>query len=258
LKGSLLFLVLFVIFSPLAWSFSYPNSAATPEQEKRVNENLHRTYNGELKEIRKGLKGDPDSLPNLRLLSSKINIRNKKFLEELPQETSQPVSGDLAQKVLDTVATHPIVGDAVVQKYDREGLNVGFCFGKAAYIHVELLRRGVNPKSLGKVFAIGKFRSGKAVWDFHVTPVVLGPKNEWWAMDTVTSEKVSPIAIWMRNVEKLDMDPAHPLIRFYFSDAVKFQPLYGAYGPENLYFPYFNNYFVDLAKWFDEHPVHAL
>jgi hypothetical protein len=235
----------------------------TPAREKRINENLLRTYNDELRELKKTIQGNPQSDSNLKLLSSRIKARNKKFLEGLKSEPlpvgdtggAQAHAIKHAGEILNSISEHPVVGDSALHRYDRDEFNVGFCFGRAAYAHIELLRKGVHPKRIGKVFAIGKFQFGKAAWDFHVTTVVRGPKNEWWAIDRATSTQIEPIEVWMSQVERLSTHATHPLVRFYFSDAVKFHPLYGAYGADNLYFPYFNNYFVDLARWFDDHPV---
>jgi hypothetical protein len=163
------------------------------------------------------------------------------------------ISREQAQKILDLIWENPIVGHAALKKYDHQ--NIGFCFGRAAYFHLELLRRNLHPSSIGKLFAIGELSFSGMRWDFHVATLARGPNQEWWVLDSDTGNQVEPIEIWIKKITKLDEDPSNPSVRFYFADAVKFHPLYGAYNPSNLYLPYFNHYFEDLARWFDEHPT---
>lgn len=105
------------------------------------------------------------------------------------------------------------------------------------------------------MFAMGSFVFQGQPWDFHVVTLVRGKENQWWSLDTATSTHVETPAVWMKNVEKLDKYRPYPRVRFYSTDAVKFQPWNGAYSPKNLYLPYFHNYFGNLAKWFDKNPI---
>lgn len=227
-----------------ASAFEYPSVPATPARQRQVEANLFREYFAEQESLR---ALDPG------LRSALIHQRNLELLEELRREPMPdgPVTSigqQQAQRVLDLTLANPVAGEEALLWFDPT-LSIGFCFGRAAYAHLELLRRGVDPLSLGKLFAIGDLKAQGTHWDFHVTTVARAPDGQWWAVDPL-QRRVMKAALWMREVEKLDRDPAQPQIRFYFTDAVKFQPHLGAYSSSELRQPLFRGYFEELARWF--------
>ncbi|MFN9069231.1 MAG: hypothetical protein ACK5V3_18555, partial [Bdellovibrionales bacterium] len=76
---------------------------------------------------------------------------------------------------------HPIVGMSALAKYDPTN-EIGFCFGRALFVHLELLRRGVSKDSIKKVFVVGDIveqLNGQEIrWQFHVATAVRDTQGE--------------------------------------------------------------------------------
>ena len=89
----------------------------------------------------------------------KIHQQNRKVIHEIEslESKSDPnskrvttLSYEQIREVVDHAASHPVAGFHVINKYDPYG-NIGFCFGRALFVHLELLRRGVAKESIKKV-----------------------------------------------------------------------------------------------------------
>lgn len=211
------------------------------------------------KEVSKGRK--PSEVA--REVSARLMKENLRLLAQLkvlkaPTPSSHLVSAITqvqAQGLLDQMLRHPVVGDEATQRYDSNGDQAGFCFGRAAYLHAELLRRGVHPKSIGKIFAVGGLiQPGGGVWDFHVATVVRKSGGGWLAIDGL-SPKPLELEAWTESILKMALFPSRPTLRFYFADAVKFLPIPGGYTAEKMDVPIYQGYFRDLRSWLTLHPL---
>jgi hypothetical protein len=153
------------------------------------------------------------------------------------------------------------------QKYDPES-NIGFCFGRALRIHLELLRYGVNKDSIKKIFVIGPMKSPGKIWQFHVATVVKDLKsNQWWVLDTNLGVPVS-VEDWMKHYERTRTDEIKhwfrsntidrtKSLRFYITRAEKIGPSAWEYNIKTggLFDGFYNGYFKDMFQYFKKNPV---
>lgn len=171
-------------------TFPYPTKPTIKFAPSNVETNLIKLYYSEIEKVKSNLA---EGLP-LRerdiAISKALQTKNADLLKLLdtnvnadPNLVLGSLSQEQAQRVLLSLVNHPIVGnDALEKKYDvaRE---VGFCFGRATFVHMELLRRGVDPSSIAKIFAIGRLNHEAEAWDYHVTTIVRGNGGKWLVID---------------------------------------------------------------------------
>lgn len=94
-----------------------------------------------------------------------------------------------ANYLINLITHHPVNGHKQEKKYDPEEC-FGFCFGRAALIHHEALRRGVDPEAIKKIWAVGSLEKGK--WHFHVATMIKAKgTGSWWVIDTVYSKAIN-------------------------------------------------------------------
>ena len=176
------------------------------------------------------------------------------------------INAQQGQMLISKVMNHDMLSDSK-RNYDPEG-QLGFCFGRALKLHLELLRYGVNKDSIKKIFVIGPMNLPGKVWQFHVATIVKDlNSNDWWALDTNLRKPVM-VADWMKYYEKYRSDRTERLfrkpkidptksLRFYITQPEKI----GASGWEyniksgGLFDDYYNEYFKDMFKLFKQHPV---
>ncbi len=165
--------------------------------------------------------------------------------------------------------------EAIYTNYDQYdmGRNVGFCFGRAMYMHLQLLRYGVNKDSIKKVFVVGPMQVPGVMWQFHVATVVKSKDSDhWWALDTNLGKPVL-LEEWVRHYEKRSTDRSYdgffsrfldrPVIdktkslRFYITEPSKIGPSGWEYNikPGGLFDLFYNDYFKDMFKSFKQAKV---
>lgn len=256
-----------IIFWVFLSAFTFPNQPADTKrksEESEIDANLMVKYNRELKAIKSKIKVNSNLKKYKSIVSTEIKNQNFKVIKSLTNETKtvapklktnqvQWITKTQAELILNLLRKNPVVSSKSALKYSTDP-TVGFCFGRAAYVHIELLRRQVNPQSIAKVFAIGSLKMGMVRWDFHMATIVRGPGQTWWVIDELM-DRIVTIQEWVARVNKLDVDTVSPTIRYYFTDAVKFQPTMGAYTAEGFNKLEFSQYFKDLSVWFDANPV---
>ncbi|MBX2987404.1 MAG: hypothetical protein KF802_05875 [Bdellovibrionaceae bacterium] len=109
-----------------------------------------------------------------------------------------------AANLLNDMMEHPVVGLAIEKKYDPT-LRFGFCFGRAAWAHIELLRRGVAKDSIKKIFVVGPMASDGLKWQFHVAAMARLPDGDWITIDS-DLKKTLRLNEWIREVNKMSVD----------------------------------------------------
>lgn len=157
-----------------------------------------------------------------------------------------------ATEILNSIAPHPVIGDKVALKYDPTQ-EIGFCFGRAAYVHIELLRRGISAQRIAKVFVMGGLYLDGYSWDFHVATIAQDESGTWWAIDSLFATPL-PLEDWMHEVSRWDANQKFPALRFFFTDALKFQALKGSYDSTYFYSEVYRKYFEDLTAWYTRAP----
>lgn len=165
------------------------------------------------------------------------------------------VTLEQAQKILKLTNSNPVTGWAGNAKYDPQG-RLGFCFGRALYAHLELLRHGVADESIKKAFVVGPMKAGGIDWQFHVATLVKAKdQSGWYAIDTFLG-KVVPADQWFANFEKYSTDGK---LRLYVTRPAKIGPSSWEYNirPGGLFDSFYNEYFKELFKYFRAHPVAA-
>ncbi len=201
-----------------------------------------------------------------------LSILNQELLNSLdllsPSISLGRASGiTLAQGQL--LIDHLLIEDAEQKKikdYDPQG-NLGFCFGRAVKIHLELLRYGVNKNSIKKIFVIGPMSVPGMIWQFHVATIVKDfDSNQWWALDMNLKEPVK-VSEWMKFYERFSTDKEFRLfrkplldrtksLRFYITEPQKIAPISWEYNikPGGLFDPFYNDYFKDMFQFFKKNP----
>lgn len=146
---------------------------------------------------------------------------------------------------------HPVVGQEAIQ-YQRQTVKIGYCFGRATYAHLALLKLGLDPRSILKIWAVGPLQTATDAWDFHVATIARGPQGEWFAMDTY-NETAIPVGQWMSLFNSLSTDGK---VLFFVTEPSKFTAELGSYDRIQLGLDlnsgvdWYQNYFKDLMKWF--------
>lgn len=156
-----------------------------------------------------------------------------------------------AKKIFNSTFTHPVVGKKFASKYDLKSQEIGFCFGRAAYVHFELIKAGVSATNIVKIFAMGGLYRDNVGWDYHVATAVQEELGTWLVIDSLNDE-VLDLQSWINKVSKWDGNRVNPKLRFYFTDPNKFQATSGFYNNEKFNLPLYKGYFKDLLKWYSK------
>jgi hypothetical protein len=246
----------------LALSLLSPLGGSAKSREAWSSKDLFGVYEREMYQVRKKIPANFSKRESSAAIAKEVEALNTRTINELRtykpevgQGSVRPefITREQAQNVLRTIDRHPVIGSYSHMQYDPD-LSMGFCFGRATYVHLDLLRRGVNKDSIAKLFALGTMKTGQTEWRYHVTTIVKGPGNTWWAIDNFVNRMITAEQ-WMQEMQRYDKDPANPHLRFYFVEAKRFGPDVGQYTPDELSHPDYRNYFVDLMQWLKNNPV---
>jgi hypothetical protein len=176
------------------------------------------------------------------------------FLSQAVPNAELPIlNKERAEMILQKLRTNPVASTDSLTKYDPDR-EVGFCFGRATYVHMELLRHGVSTNHIAKIYAMGNLKYGKDNWDFHAAVAVWSAQKNWLVIDELVNE-VMPLEQWMAKLMTFAKNPLKPRVRFFVVDPAKFHPALGPYQRKDMIFPYYHNYFLDMEKWLKKNPV---
>ena len=246
----LLVLTIFFARSLVLAACPSPFAVAASEHFWFQDRDLFQLYDSEIRDLK---KNNADQ----KALSIAIQAKNIEALSEFstssmnfdpfdPQSTLP--SKSQAQKILKELRSNPVIGDTAQGHYDATA-ETGFCFGRAAFVHFALLKLGVKPEHISKIFVMGGLYRDGTGWDYHVATAALGAEGQWWVIDSLVDD-VLPLQAWMQQVSKWDGNRINPRIRYYFTAATKFQPIYGTYEAPRLRSPIYKGYFENLAAWY--------
>jgi hypothetical protein len=129
----------------------------------------------------------------------------------------------------------------------KEGGQVGFCFGRALYLHYLLLKSGVPQNELAKIFVLGELKFGDTFWRFHVALMVRDKAQGFLVVDPLVGEVIG-YREWMEKNAAYDVKAPNGRSRFYVTDARKFMPAFGEYDAAQLKEPVLRKYFEGLVQ----------
>jgi hypothetical protein len=149
--------------------------------------------------------------------------------------------------------SNPVVSLDKYSKYDPNNKGIGFCFGRAMFLNVYLTMAKFNRSNMKKAFIVGSMSKGS--WAWHVTTIVQSQdrsgKEIWLALDPVVG-KVLEVKAWYKYWQPSSDDGK---LRLYIAEAAKLSANPSAYDERGLSDKYYNNYFIDMMKWFDQNDV---
>ena len=240
------FILPLFFLGPVAWAAPDCEPSfelAAPPSFSIFDTDLIQSYQNEVKSL-KEQSSDKDQI------SAALQKQNRLALQQFykKQSSTGTLKLDDAKKILESMFHHAVIGSEAAQKYDPGG-QIGFCFGRATFVHLSLLQKQIPPQKIVKIFALGKLFKDGSSWDFHVTTASQDAHGTWWVIDSLFDELL-PLEDWMALVGQWDASPRYPMMRFYFTDAAKFQPLPGSYDSELFHSPLYQKYFDDLSSFF--------
>jgi len=175
----------------------------------------------------------------------KRNRRTIKRMQELPLPSKEggrvSISQNEANEIVQKMRLHPVVGNEALKIYDPEGC-IGFCFGRATWAHLELIKRKVNPASTVKAFVVGSMVEGDSIWGWHVSDFVRSDDGEWRALDEATGAVT--LQEWLDYWRAQDDSGK---VRLYMTDPRKFTAETGAYEDSHMR-EFYDGYFIDMFQ----------
>lgn len=197
--------------------------------------------------------------------AEEVAAMNAKTLSDLEAEVPFPDSGSnrksqismkTANMLLQQIHSNPVV-KPMNAKYDQPGTSIGYCFGRATFVHMMLLKLGVQKKSIQKIFAVGPMKAGGIMWQFHVATLTFVEGMGWTVIDSNHYQPM-PVREWMAHYYKQAEDGK---VRFYATDASKFTFELGKYSRVQLGVDmtadrdWYKNYFKDMFTWMKDKQV---
>jgi hypothetical protein len=189
-----------------------------------------------------------------------ISFLNQREIDLLDQSLPLSPVADIqfptfaqAKKVLESLQRHPSVNLQAQKLYRREDREIGYCFGRATYFHLVLLKMGVPKQAIKKVWLVGPLRADNnkdLIWSFHVATAVFTNDFGWVTLDT-SEYKPQPVRHWLTTWgdRSLDKKP-----RLYVTDASKLNVQLGKYSRTQMGLDmskdedWFQGYFTDMLS----------
>lgn len=163
----------------------------------------------------------------------------------------EAISREQAQKLLNSISPHPVVGQTAYDFYNRAGREIGYCFGRATYVHLALLKMGVKKDAIKKIWTVG-LTGGSVNWIYHVATAVRTTDGNWTVIDNFVGRLITA-QDWATDMRTMTVDGKKAT---FITDAKKFHPSTGTYSRIELGIgmsreaDFYKNYFGDLFKWF--------
>ena len=158
---------------------------------------------------------------------------------------TQEIDMQQANEIMRASMDNYVAGKKSVKTYDPEG-NIGFCFGRAMWMHLELLKRGFDKKSVFKAFVVGQQEYEGVFWQFHVATIVKSKGGGFLVLDPEFM-MVTRLEDWFQHNLRLSTDKK---LRLYVTDPAKFGASAEKYSKDALNDDWYNNYFRDMMGYF--------
>lgn len=224
LNKSLMYFFYLILFSHISFGNEiYPTTLSLPEISEDSNLNL--IHDSETEKL------SYSELLQLNIMTIKaINLENaNETKDELMNNSKSNLSSKVsaiteaqAYSILKLANKNQVVGLDSVKKYDPSEL-IGFCFGRALYIQLELLRHGVKKDSIRKAFVLGAMSGQGSHWRFHVSTIVKNQAGGWLAIDPVF-KRVIKLEDWYVVMKKGNYGED---IRLYITEQKRLSPNIG-------------------------------
>jgi len=160
------------------------------------------------------------------LTTEEVKSLNRSFVESVQNAIpaantlrAQAIDWQSAQKILDRVYSHPTIGFKADDIYSQPGEEMGFCFGRAMYMHLLALKLGIQKESIKKIWAVGPMRSDTPGidWGYHVA-ILIFSKDGWIILDPNVM-RVYRIENWVESYSQKSLDGR---IRFFATEPERF------------------------------------
>lgn len=155
-----------------------------------------------------------------------------------------------AQSVYYSAQNNPVVSLNEYNRYDPYNQGIGFCFGRAMFVHLELVYRGLDRDSIKKAFVMGPM--SKSAWGWHVTTIAQTKnqegKEEWQAIDPIL-EEVMTLSDWYNYWRINASDDGR--LKLYITENTRFGANAIWYDDREINHSFYNSYFRDLMSWFE-------
>jgi hypothetical protein len=190
--------------------------------------------------------------------AEQVASENQRTLSELtayiPKQSasrSQAVPIRWAKELLSVAYNHSVVGWNARERYKRDGVEIGFCFGRAMFMHLMFLKMGVQKDSIKKIWAVGPMQTSDGItWGHHVATIVFSREQGWVVVDTNHANPL-PVKDWMAHYKAQNSDGK---LKFYITEPEKFGIETVKYTRVNLGLgmnresDWYQHYFVDMLK----------
>jgi hypothetical protein len=190
-----------------------------------------------------------------------LNFQSLEFMERIAftgehvdaSGRLQFVNRAQANLILQEQQTNSVTSKSSLFLYDPNQL-IGFCFGRAFFNQLNLLRHNVSEEAIRKVFLIGSIRidvAGEAkTFTNHVATMVRTRNGEWLVLDDNIGQIVTLREWYQAWHPYLD-----PKVRIYFSDSRRFSANIGEIKLGNIDLPDFGLQ-IQNSEWGIQSEVH--
>lgn len=189
-----------------------------------------------------------------------LSLLNKEKITQGRGNKATQIHFDQAQELYQDMIQTPCVRND--SPYQRPGVALGYCFGRAIVAHFHALRRGVDPRSMKKIWVVGKMRGD---WGHHVAFMVKGQDNDWYVIDNVTGMVTHDE--WIERLKGFQLPGKD--IMFFVTEAARFGPdfdrtyhtvdLFNVSGNQwqqyNKQDDFYKGFFHDFFDWLDKQPT---
>ncbi len=186
---------------------------------------------------------------NLQTINKIQNIKPTQVSRRASQVPLQQV--DQLHKVINQ---NPVTNPNVTYKYNPPRIDIGFCFGRATFAHLMLLKMGLQKESIMKIWAVGPIKTPTVTWEFHVATIAYTQELGWMVIDNFFDRPLS-VRRW---TELISLMNTNSRMRIYITPAEKFSILTGKYDRTDLGLDlalnrdWYRHYFIDMMKSFRE------
>ena len=213
---------------------------------RHLGRDLLRTYSDEVRSAELLAKGTKNSV---RAVHQRLKRLNEETLHEVSRATREEGKHDfrrIVEEVRRKVATSGVFSDQVRAERDPYG-SFGFCFGFALGVHYGLLKAGVPPGHIARLYLIGDLEVVGKIWRFHTVVLVRDFEHGYIAVDPLL-ETWTPYRKWISEALLVDIKREFSHARVYFTDPRKVLPASGVYSEEVFYEPQYKGFFPSLIS----------
>lgn len=186
---------------------------------------------------------------------SALNSSMLNELNNLPYNPKREISANEIEELFQVVKGKNVIKKscAAVNEYDPHN-QVGFCFGRAMFSHLEALKFKIDKELILKFWLVGEFEN--AHWNHHVAVGVRGNDKKWYIVDPLFDQIfLAEHYLEIFNSKfgnRLALVPSSPK-RFLSAKAIK-DDNYAGYQKRHLYHDfsslqiYWKEFFTDLLE----------